>query len=156
MSVMSDRNKIVTPRSGLMGFGWQALASIPGFPWWQGLMSRGKLQEPLFGVYIARQAYGCYRCIQALTKPFHVQTSIGDQGRRIGSWRLARSRVYAYCLILRISLLTGLSGACRFTNTAYYTGDIVYSNLTAPRKTFWQVPVQSTWFFPSLRSTPRS
>ena len=37
-----------------MGFGWQAIAYIPGLPWWEGLMSRGELQEPLFGVYIAR------------------------------------------------------------------------------------------------------
>jgi len=37
-----------------MGLGWQALADIPGLPWWQNLMSRGGLQEPLFGAYVAR------------------------------------------------------------------------------------------------------
>jgi len=40
--------------SGFMGFGWEALADVPGLPWWQNLMSRGTLQDPLFGVYIAR------------------------------------------------------------------------------------------------------
>jgi len=54
MSVMSVPNKVVTSRTGLMGLAWQALAVIPGLPWWQGIMSRGELQEPLFGVYLAR------------------------------------------------------------------------------------------------------
>jgi len=45
---------IKDPLSGLMGLGWQALANVPGLPWWQNLMSRGVLQERLFGAYVAR------------------------------------------------------------------------------------------------------
>ena len=42
-----------------MGFGWSTLADIPGLPWWQKLTSHGALQDPLFGIYIARYACGC-------------------------------------------------------------------------------------------------
>jgi len=42
------------PLSGFMGLGWEALAKFPSLPWWQNLMTRGVLQEPLFGLYIAR------------------------------------------------------------------------------------------------------
>ena len=52
MSSLSSRP--TRTRSGFMGFGWRALAVIPGYPWWQSLMSRGVLQEPLFGLYVAR------------------------------------------------------------------------------------------------------
>ena len=31
----------------------------------------------------------------------------------------------------------------RFTNTAYYSGNIKYTNLTEQRLQFWQVPLQS-------------
>ncbi|ODO11202.1 hypothetical protein I350_01806 [Cryptococcus amylolentus CBS 6273] len=42
------------PLSGIMGFGWTALASSKASPWWETLASTGQWDDPEFGVYMAR------------------------------------------------------------------------------------------------------
>lgn len=128
------------PVSGLLGLGWQSIASSGQPPFWQTLASKGAWSQPVMGFqltrYVPRLIY--VECIYSVIISF-----LNDSSARPlepgGSFTMGELKFYH----IRCDLLT--PHCIGFLNSSLYTGNIDYQNLvTTPG--FWVLSVTSEHF----------
>lgn len=129
-----------SPVSGLLGLGWQSIATSGQPPFWQTLASKGAWSQPVMGFQLTRY-------VLRLIYPEYIYSAIisflNDSSARPlepgGSFTMGGLKF----LRTRCDSLT--SHRVGFLNSSLYTGSIDYRNL-ATTPSFWVLSLSSEHF----------
>lgn len=114
-------NLLNSPVSGLLGLGWESIASSKAKPFWQTLVSNGAWDQPVMAFQLTRYIWFDFTSTDSVLTC--CARFINDTSADV--------------------LAPGGTFTMGAVNSSLYTGEIDYVNIPSGKESYWLIPVES-------------